>query len=47
MTRMENQVKMTAQRIKELRSIIGKSPEEMAAIPPVSILREFIGGQVL
>ena len=29
---MENQVKMTAQRIKELRSIIGKSPEEMAAI---------------
>lgn len=29
---MENQVQMTARRISELRQIIGKSPEEMAAI---------------
>ena len=33
--------------LKFLDYIVAMTPEEMAAIPPVSILREFIGGQVL
>ena len=34
---MDNQLVLTAQRIKELRRIIGKSPEEMAAITGISV----------
>ena len=34
---MENQLALTAQRIKELRRIIGKTPEEMAIITGVSV----------
>ena len=33
--------------LKFLDYIVAMTPEEMVAIPPVSILREFIGGQVL
>lgn len=33
--------------LKFLDSIVALSPEEIAAIPPTSILREFIGGQTL
>ena len=34
---MDNQLALTAQRIKELRRIIGKTPEEMAIITGVSV----------
>ena len=33
--------------LKFLEYIVALSPEEIAAIPPTSIMREFIGGQTL
>ena len=47
MTGLDFKIKEMAGRIRELREIVGLTPAEMAAIPPTSILREFIDGQIL
>ena len=46
-TGLDFKIKEMAGRIRELREIVGLTPAEMAAIPPTSILREFIDGQIL